>query len=102
VSATNQQTSAEDYLRAFPLHAVGEMHLGGHHEDEDESGAALLIDSHGAEVVDPVWALYDFTIGLSGAKPTLIEWDSDVPDWPILREEAARAAKILDKALVAG
>ncbi len=51
----------------------------------------LLIDSHGREVVDPVWALYAHTIKVAGPRPTLIEWDNDVPDWPTLAAEAARA-----------
>ena len=100
VSATNQQTDPLSYINAFPLAQVGEIHLGGHHADEDETGAPLLIDSHGAKVVDPVWALYEHTIQRGGPKPTLIEWDTDVPDWPVLRAEAQRAAPILSAALV--
>ena len=95
VSCTNQRTDPRDYLAAFPMAAVGEIHLGGHDEDEDASGAPLLIDSHGAEVVDPVWALYAEAIAMAGPRPTLIEWDTDVPDWPVLEAEAARAAAIL-------
>ena len=95
VSATNQAYDPLDYIRAFPLPHVGEIHLGGHEEDVDDHGARLLIDSHGDAVVDPVWSLYAQTIALSGPKPTLIEWDNDVPDWPVLRAEAARVAKIL-------
>ncbi|MDU8943415.1 MNIO family bufferin maturase [Ovoidimarina sediminis] len=95
VSATNQKTDAQSYIRAFPLDAVGEIHLGGHDEDEDGHGAPLLIDSHGREVVDPVWALYRETIALGGPRPTLIEWDTDVPDWATLRAEAERAEAIL-------
>lgn len=99
VSATNQQTDPISYINAFPLDQVGEIHLGGHDEDQDETGAPLLIDSHGRAVVDPVWALYEHTISLGGPKPTLIEWDTDVPDWPILRAEAERAAPILSRAI---
>ena len=95
VSATNQQTDPLSYLNAFPLDKVGEIHLGGHDEDEDEHGAPLLIDAHGSEVVDPVWELYRHTIAIGGLKPTLIEWDNDVPDWPELAAEAARADAIL-------
>jgi hypothetical protein len=95
VSATNQDWDARAYIDAFPLDAVGEIHLGGHDEDEDEHGAPLLIDSHGREVVDPVWALYAHTLARGGPRPTLIEWDTDVPDWPTLRAEAARAAALL-------
>ena len=97
VSATNLKMDARAYIDAFPLARVGEIHLGGHDEDEDDHGAPLLIDSHGREVADPVWALLDYTLQRSGARPILIEWDSDVPEWPVLAEEAQRAAQALAK-----
>lgn len=96
VSGTNQNYAPEAYLQAFPLHLVGEIHLGGHDEDRDDAGRRLLIDSHGAEVVDPVWALYAQVIAKAGPRPTLIEWDNDVPDWPTLAAEADRAALVLE------
>ena len=98
VSATNLDTDPIAYIDDFPLDHVGEIHLGGHDEDEDDHGAPLLIDSHGREVADPVWTLYDYVITKGGARPTLIEWDNDVPDWPTLEAEAQRAQAILQKA----
>lgn len=95
VSATNQGWDARAYIDAFPLHAVGEIHLGGHDTDADDQGRPLLIDSHGRAVVDPVWALYAHTIARGGPRPTLIEWDNDVPPLTELQAEAARAAAIL-------
>ncbi|PWG16936.1 MNIO family bufferin maturase [Salibaculum griseiflavum] len=97
VSATNLGYDPRGYVDAIPLDKVGEIHLGGHDEDEDETGAPLLIDSHGREIVDPVWALLDYTLDLSGPKPLLIEWDTDVPDWPVLAQEAERARAALQK-----
>lgn len=97
VSATNLSTDPLSYIDAFPLDLVSEIHLGGHDEDEDDHGAPLLIDSHGREVADPVWTLYAHTIDKAGPRPTLIEWDNDVPDWPVLETEASRAAQILEK-----
>jgi uncharacterized protein (UPF0276 family) len=96
VSATNQQTDPVAYIDAFPLDAVGEIHLGGHDGDRDEHDAPLLIDSHNREVADPVWTLYAHAIARGGPKPTLIEWDDEIPDWPVLSAEADRAAAILD------
>ena len=96
VSATNLGFAPMEFIQAFPLDLVGEIHLGGHDVDSDEAGVPLLIDSHGHEVADPVWALYAATLALSGPKPTLIEWDNDVPDWTVLQAEAARVAAILD------
>lgn len=95
VSAVNQQTDPRAYIDAFPMEAVGELHLGGHDADSDDHGAPLLIDSHGAKVADPVWSLYAHTLDRAGPRPTLIEWDTDVPDWPVLTAEAARAARLL-------
>ncbi len=91
VSATNQNYHPKEYLDAFPTDHVGEIHLGGHEEDHDETGAPLLIDAHNNPVVDPVWALYDYALSLTGPTATLIEWDNDVPEWSVLRDEANRA-----------
>jgi uncharacterized protein (UPF0276 family) len=95
VSATNLGRDPRAYVDAFPLAAVGEIHLGGHDAEVDATGAPLLIDSHGRAVADPVWALCAHAIARGGPRPTLIEWDTDVPDWPVLRAEAARAAALL-------
>jgi uncharacterized protein (UPF0276 family) len=95
ISATNLGLSAQAYIDAYPLAHVGEIHVGGHDEDTDDKGAPLLIDSHGKPVVDPVWALLDYTLAKTGPKPVLVEWDNDVPDWPTLRAETERAAKAL-------
>ena len=97
VSATNLAYDPKQYIADYPLENVGEIHLGGHDEDEDDHGKPLLIDSHGAAVVDPVWALLDHTLSLSGPRPILIEWDTDVPEWPILHAEVARADTALSK-----
>jgi len=96
VSATNLGTSPQAYIEDFPLDKVGEIHLGGHDEDEDDAGRPLLIDSHGREIADPVWALLEYTLTRSGPRPLLVEWDNDVPDWPVLATEAARAKAALE------
>lgn len=96
VSATNLGFSPQKYIDDFALNRVGEIHLGGHDADQDCHGQPLLIDSHGREVADPVWSLLGYTLLQSGPKPVLIEWDNDVPDWPILAAEARRAANMLE------
>ncbi len=97
VSARNHATDPRAYLDAFPLDRVKEIHLGGHDAQTDENGAPLLIDAHGAPVADPVWQLYAHVITAAGPLPTLIEWDNDVPDWPVLAAEARRANAILQR-----
>jgi uncharacterized protein (UPF0276 family) len=91
VSATNLGYDPRAYIDAYPTEKVGEIHLGGHDEDTDDTGAPLLIDSHGRPVADPVWALLSYTLHQTGPKPILIEWDNDVPEWTELQAEAARA-----------
>ncbi len=94
VSAHNHGFDARNYLARFPMDAVGEIHLAGHFRHASDEGE-ILIDAHGAAVAEPVWALYAEIIAQIGAKPTLIEWDNDVPDWPVLRAEALHAQTIL-------
>ncbi|TNC73088.1 DUF692 domain-containing protein [Rubellimicrobium roseum] len=97
VSATNHRTDPHAYLDAFPLHAVGEIHLGGFFEEALPSGP-LLIDAHGTPVADPVWDLFAFILERTGPRPTLIEWDNDVPSFATLLREAERARAALDRA----
>ena len=95
VSATNHGYSPEDYLDAFPVTLVGEIHLAGHARDLDDEGAPLLIDSHDRPVDDPVWTLFRRVIRRSGPLPTLIEWDNDVPEWSVLHAEVRKAEHLL-------
>jgi uncharacterized protein len=97
VSATNHGFSALDYLSDFPLAKVGEIHLAGHAEQSDDEGDLLLIDSHNGPVADAVWKLFEIVVARCGPVPTLVEWDSSIPDWPILKAEAAAAQAILDR-----
>jgi len=95
VQAANHGFAAATYLDSFPAEHVGEIHLGGHAEDTDDDGSALLIDDHGHKVADPVWALYARALSRTGPKPTLIEWDNDVPSWAVLLAEAKRADTVI-------
>ena len=97
VQAKNHATDAREYLKRFPLDRVREIHLAGHDEQTDDVGAPLLIDAHGTPVAEPVWTLYGEVLARTGAIATLIEWDNDVPAWPVLRAEAERAGKMLRK-----
>jgi uncharacterized protein (UPF0276 family) len=98
VAATNHNLDPYDYIARFPLEAVREIHLSGHSETVDDLGAPLLIDSHDTPVKDPVWALYEQVIERIGPVASLVEWDNDVPAWPVLCAEAVAAQRILDTA----
>ncbi len=95
VGATNHDYDAAAYIDAFPVEHVGEIHLGGHARQQDDAGAPLLIDDHGRETDDAVWALYRRLIARAGCRPTLVEWDNDIPAWPTLFAEAQAAEAIM-------
>lgn len=90
VSAHNLGLDARGYIDAFPAHAVGEIHLAGACADGELD---LLIDNHGAPVAGPVWALFDRFLDAHGPRPTLIEWDREVPPFATLMRERDQAAR---------
>jgi len=91
VNAVNHGFDAMEYIAAMPADAVAEIHLAGF----DASGPCL-IDTHGARVAEPVWALYRAAIDRFGPRPTLIEWDTDLPALDVLLDEASIARGILE------
>jgi uncharacterized protein (UPF0276 family) len=93
LSARNLGYDPIEYLDAFPARAVAELHLGGFAEEADEGapGETVLIDTHGTVVDEGAWNLYRHAIGRFGAKPTLIEWDNDLPSLATLLAEASTA-----------
>jgi hypothetical protein len=94
VSARNLGYSPEAYLDRFPGEQVLEIHLAGHTPDPN-LGRALLIDSHDAPIAPEVWALYARLIARIGPRPTLIERDGNLPDFPTLLAERAAAEATL-------
>lgn len=97
VSATNLGCLAQAYVDAIDPDWVGEIHLAGHAVEHHDSGP-LLIDDHGSHVTYATWSLYRRFIDRAGVKPTLIEWDTDVPDYAVLIAEADKAQTIIDEA----
>lgn len=94
VSASNMGFPAETWIDAVPGDLVGEIHLAGHSPDP-VLGERLLIDSHDTPVAEAVWALHARLVGRIGARPTLIERDGAVPEFAVLLDEQARAARAL-------
>jgi uncharacterized protein len=95
VSATNLGFSATAYVDAIDPNWVGEIHLAGHAVEAHDSGP-LLIDDHGSAITDATWQLYSRFIERAGPKPTLIEWDTDVPEFETLMTEVKKAEAILN------
>jgi uncharacterized protein (UPF0276 family) len=94
VTAWNLGLDAASYMDALPAEAVGEIHLAGHAEN-DADGRTILIDDHGSPVAAPVWTLYERALERFGPVPTLIEWDTDIPELTVLLDEARRANGLL-------
>ena len=89
------------YVDGLPIETIGELHLGGFTVEEDESnpGAEFLIDTHSARISEPVWDLYAHAVRRFGPRPTLIEWDNEIPLFATLVGEAARADAVAAQAL---
>lgn len=106
VSASNHGFAALEFLNAIPAERVGEIHLAGHETDAADETAEVgessdddfLIDTHSRPVCDAVWALYIKALERLGPRPTLIEWDTDIPALSVLLAEAAKAQVLLDAA----
>jgi hypothetical protein len=74
------------WVNAIDPAIVGEIHLAGYHDAGD-----IVIDDHGSRVHDNVWQVYRHALQRLGPRPTLIEWDTDLPALPVLLGEAQRA-----------
>jgi len=101
VTAWNLGLDAIAYLGALPTATVGEMHLAGHARN-DADGQTILIDDHGSRVAPPVWTLYHEALQRFGAVPTLVEWDTDIPELSVLLAEACTADGLLEAARTRG
>lgn len=99
LSGHNMGYDPAAYLDGLPAAAVAELHLGGFvRERDDVSGEELLIDTHACRIDDGAWHLYAHAVRRFGPTPTLIEWDSDIPGFALLLEEAAKADHIMASA----
>jgi uncharacterized protein (UPF0276 family) len=94
VSAFNHGFDAETFVREVPHSRIWQIHLAGH-----TNLGKYIIDTHRGSVIEPVFDLYRQTIALTGAVSTLIEWDDEIPELPVLLAEAARARRVRDEGL---
>jgi uncharacterized protein len=90
VSSRNLDFDPLAYLAALPPAAIGEIHLAGHAANV-VGDHTILIDDHGSAVSNEVWALQGDALRRFGRRPTLVEWDSQLPALDILLAEAAKA-----------
>jgi hypothetical protein len=95
VNSRNLGMDAKSYIQKLPADAVLEYHLAGHSVQD-----GCLVDTHSDKVCAEVWDLYQFVLQNIGPRPTLIEWDNDIPELSVLLDEAKQAQKYLEQNLV--
>ncbi len=94
VSSVNHDFDPVEYLHAVPHSRIVQFHLAGHRDC-----GTHLIDTHDGKVVDPVWRLYRLAYELTGGASTLLEWDAQIPEFPVLHAEALEARKYMGMAM---
>lgn len=92
VSARNQNFDPTVFLNAIPVGAVQQFHIAGHTDN-----GTHVIDTHDHPVCEEVWELYKLALGRFGKISTLLEWDANIPEFPVLEVEVGRARKIFGK-----
>ncbi len=90
VNSVNHRYDPLEFIRALPSERIVYLHMAGHYTEADD----LLVDTHGADVIDPVWALLDETYRIHGVAPTLLERDFNIPPLDILVREVEHIARI--------
>lgn len=90
VNSINHKYDAHAFLKALPGDRIMYGHIAGHFDEADD----LKVDTHGADVIDPVWALLEQAYQLFGVFPTLLERDFNIPPVPVLLSEVQKIQRI--------
>lgn len=96
VNSVNHGYDAETFLAAIPAGRIAYAHIAGHYVEAED----LIVDTHGADVIDPVWNLLEKAYQLYGIFPTLLERDFNIPSLPELSEEVQRIRSIQSSTLI--
>ncbi|QDT95479.1 MNIO family bufferin maturase [Gimesia aquarii] len=94
VSSVNHEFDPVKYIEAVPAKRVVQCHLAGH-----TNCGTHLIDTHDGKVIDPVWELFQLLHQRTGGVSTLLEWDADIPPFPVVHEEVLKAKNYMDENL---
>ena len=86
VSSFNHNFSATEYIDAIPAEYIVQLHLAGHSHKGN-----IIIDTHSDHVISEVWELYKYAVEKKGKISTMVEWDENIPDFPVLENEIAKA-----------
>jgi uncharacterized protein (UPF0276 family) len=90
VNSINHNYDASDYLKALPSKRIAYIHVAGHYVEAED----LLVDTHGSDVIDPVWQLLQKAYQYHGVFPTLLERDFNIPPVPELMQELQTITQI--------
>ena len=94
VNSYNHNFNPNDYLHSIDSNNIQQIHLAGHrHEDN------FIVDTHDSYVSQEVWELYKYSVTHHGPKPTMIEWDDDIPQYDVLVNELNKARKVQEQVL---
>ena len=93
VNSINHGYNAVEFLEGLPSDRVDYIHIAGHYNEADD----LIVDTHGADVIDPVWALLDKTYEFHGVSPTLLERDFNIPPMDVLVKELDKITQLQSK-----
>lgn len=89
VSSFNHGYDAIEFISAIPTDRIAQIHLAGHENNGD-----IIIDTHDSFVIDNVWQLYREALRVHGPKPTMIEWDANIPEFSVLMSEFEKLESI--------
>jgi uncharacterized protein (UPF0276 family) len=94
VSSFNHDMDPDAFIRSLPHERIVQFHLAGHTDYTTH-----LIDTHDHHVIDPVWELYRTAHQLTGGVSTLLEWDANIPPFPVVHDEVLKARRFMDEHL---
>ena len=92
VSSQNHGFDPQEYIDAIPTELIAQIHLAGFTDMGD-----FLFDTHSKPVYEPVWKLFSSVIKRAPSVPFMMEWDGDIPEFPILEEEVQKALNLWQK-----
>ncbi|MFC3032339.1 DUF692 domain-containing protein [Pseudoalteromonas fenneropenaei] len=98
VNSVNHGYDAEQFLKALPSSRIAYGHIAGHYNEADD----LIIDTHGADVIDPVWQLLQVAYQYHGVFPTLLERDFNIPPLADLMQEVRQIKAIQQQVMLSG
>jgi len=97
VSSVNHDFDPVEYIERVPHDRIVQIHLAGH-----TNCGTHCIDTHDGAVIDPVWKLYELARRLTGGVSTLLEWDANIPEFPVVHAEVQKAKKYFGSSAAGG